>query len=367
MTRIRGGMKGLAARAGMAAALVATGLLLVPTSLRHWQIVASAGDPVALSELRLDQALDRERVSSEIDFALAARDGELARSFVALAQERAIPVAPQRIREIEEFERGAALRAVGDFGHGFLKGDRDGGAAFSGALAGDLTGFGDLRDLALEGRKWLEGGEPDRAVLILAGAGLALTAATVASIGAALPARQGVSLIKGARKARILSPKLAADMARLSRGALDGPALKTTFAAAARLDLAGMRVASAGLVKPAALRSLAALGQDAGAIYGKVGTRGLRQALAVADDAGDLRRAAALAIAKGGSTRAILKVLGRGALVLGALSLGAVGWLFTLLGWALAAAMFAQRLGWWLGRRRRPGWPRPAALQTATP
>lgn len=360
-------MKALMAGTGMAAALVAAGLLLVPTSLQHWRIVASAGDPVTLSTARLDQTLDAERVSSEIEFALAARDGELARSFVALANERSIAIPAERIREIEEFENGAALRALGDFGHGFLKGEREGAAAFSGALAGDLTGFGDLRDLTLEGRKWLEGGEPDQTVLILAGAGLVLTAATVASIGAALPARQGVSLIKGARKAKILSPKLTADMARLSRGALDGQALKTSLAAASRLDLAAMRVASAGLVKPAAMRSLTALGQDAGTIYGRTGARGLRQTLAIADDARDVGRAATLAGAKGGSTRAILKVLGRGALALGALSLTTIGWLFTLLGWALAVAMLAQRFGWWLGRRL---WPRrrPAmALQTAMP
>eukprot|EP01038_Epipyxis_sp_PR26KG_P002564 gene2564-3626_t len=106
----------------------------------------------------------------------------------------------------------------------------------------------------------------------------------------------------------------------------------------------------------------AALGQDAGAVYTRTGQRGLRQVLAVAEDSGDIGKAAKLGAAKGTTTRAILKVLGRGALVLGALSLSAVGWMLALIGYAIALAMLAQRLGWWLGRRLRP---RRAALLPA--
>ena len=65
----------------------------------------------------------------------------------------------------------------------------------------------------------------------------------------------------------------------------------------------------------------------------------------------DIGKAAKLGAAKGTTTRAILKVLGRSALVLGALSLSALGWMLALIGYAIALAMLAQRLGWWLGRR----------------
>ncbi|MFN3672097.1 MAG: hypothetical protein ACK4VM_09330, partial [Bosea sp. (in: a-proteobacteria)] len=117
------------------------------------------------------------------------------------------------------------------------------------------------------------------------------------------------------------------------------------------------------VVRPAAVARLAGLGQDAGALYARLGQRGFRQVLAVADDAADLRRAARLAAAKGPSFRATLALLGRGALVLGALSLTALGWMLALVFYGLALAVLAQRLGWWLGRRIMP---RPAR-QTATP
>ncbi len=352
-------MRGSVLALALVTAVVAGGVVLAPPAWRHWQIVAAADDPVALSERRLDAALDAGRVASEIDGALAARDPELAQSFVALATERGLSLSAEQRLRVALASEPSLMRSAEDFGHGFIAGDREGGAAFAGALAGDVVGFGDLRDLAGEGRKWLGGETADPTVLALAAAGLALSAATLASLGAALPARNGLSLVKSASKARALSPALTASLARTAVQAVDRPALSASLAAAARLDLAAARSAAAGIVRPAAMTRLGALGQSAGTLYTRTGQRGLRQVLAVAEDAGDVRRAAALASAKGGTTRATLKVLGRGALVLGAFSLTAMSWLFAFIGYALALAMLAQRLGWWLGRRI---WPKPAAV-----
>ncbi|AMJ60138.1 hypothetical protein [Bosea sp. PAMC 26642] len=350
----------------MAIALVSVGAVVAPQAWRHWQIVAAADDPVALSQLRLDEALSPQRVMAEIDAAITARDSDLAASFVALAMERGIVIPADRHAAIRALAERAPVDAVEDFGHGLIAGDRDSGAAMAGAVAGDLIGFGDLRDLAAEGRKWLGGEAIDPTVLALAAGGLAISAATIASIGAALPARNGLSVVKAATKAKLLSPALTTSLARLTRDAVHRPALTASLAAAAKFDLAASRTAAGAILKPAALTRLTALGQDAGGLYARAGQRGLRQVLAVADDAGDIAKASKLAVAKGGSFRAVLKVLGRGALVLGALSMTAMGWLFALVGYAIAVAMLAQRFGWWLGRRLKPA-PRPqtAEIQTA--
>lgn len=334
--------------------MLAGGLVVAPPALRHWRLYAAADDPAALSRLRLDEALAAARVSAEIDSAIAARDPELGLSFVTLAQERGMPVTPARLQALADLAEPSLLRAAEDFGHGFVNGDRDGGASFAGALVGDVVGFGDLRDLTSEGRKWLGGETTDTTVVAIAAAGLALSAATWVSLGGVLPARNGLSLVKSASKAKVLSPALAASLGRVAVQAVDRPALDASIAAAARLDLVAARGAAAGIMRPAALNRLAALGQDAGALYARSGQRGLRQVLAVAEDAADIRRAATLSAAKGTGFRATLKVLGRGALVLGALSLSALGWMFALIGYAVALAMLAQRLGWWLGRRRMP-------------
>jgi hypothetical protein len=70
------------------------------------------------------------------------------------------------------------------------------GAGLAGVVASDLTGIGDVRDLIHQGQKMSRGEEPDQLVLGLAAVGLAVTGATILSVGAALPARAGVSTIK---------------------------------------------------------------------------------------------------------------------------------------------------------------------------
>jgi hypothetical protein len=347
-------MKRVSLALGLVLGLAAAGTLVLPPGWQHWQLHVAADDPVALSELRLAGALSAGRLEAEIDGAIASRDSDLADSLVALAAERRITVSPEQISRLQALKDGAVMQAVADFGHGLVAGDRESGAAFAGALVGDVTGYGDLRDLALEGRKWLGGEGADPTVLAIAAAGLAISAATWVSLGGTLPARNGLSAVKAASKARLLSPLLTANLTRAAAGAIDRPALTASLAAASRFDIAAARVAAGGIVKPAAMARFATLGQDAGTVYARTGQRGLRQVLSIADDAGDIGKAAKLGAAKGSTTRAILKLLGRGALVLGALSLSATGWMLALIGYAIALAMLAQRLGWWLGRRLFP-------------
>ncbi|WP_147283724.1 hypothetical protein [Bosea caraganae] len=341
--------------------LAGTGLYVGPNGWQSWQLRAAADDPAALSQIRLREVATPERIAAEIDLALAEADTELADSFVGLAQERGIVVAPEQSQRLATLKDEALSRAVQDFGYGFFMGERVSGAGFAGALTGDVIGFGDLRDLAHEGQKLVRGEAIDNTILALAGAGLVLSAATWVSLGGGLPARGGLSIVKSASKAGKLSPALTAGLARTAASAIDRPALKASLAAAAKLDLAGARMASANLIRPAAMKSFAALGQDTGTLYAKTGQRGLRQVLNVAEDAGDIGKAAKLSSTAGSKTRAILKLLGRSALVLGGLSLTAASWLLALVGWALAVAMVAQRLGWWLGRRLMPGPKRQAA------
>lgn len=343
----------LAIAPAMILSLAAAGATVVQPGLLHWQLQRAADDPAELSRLRLDAIEEPARIAAEIDQAVAANDSDLAESFVALAAERGIAVAPERLARIKALREGALTRAAAEFGHGFLAGERDSDAAVAGALAADISGFGDLRDLYREGHRLLGGERADETVMALAAVGLAISAATWVSLGGGLPARGGLSAVKTASKAKLLSPALTADLGRMATGALDRPALAAGLSAAARLDLAAAKAAAGGIVRPAALARFTALGRDAGALYARAGQRGLRQVLAVAEEAGDVRRAARLAAAKPSTFRATLKLLGRSGLVLGGLSLQAVGWMIALLGYALALAMAAQRLGWWLGRLGR--------------
>jgi hypothetical protein len=78
---------------------------------------------------------------------------------------------------------------------------------------------------------------------------------------------------------------------------------------------------------------LVRLAKDVGRIGEKAGTRGALDTLRIAEGPEDVARAARLAQSKGGQTRAIMKILGRGALLLAAGAFNLTLWVF----WALLA------------------------------
>ncbi len=316
------------------------------------RLAANRDDPVALTQARLDQTLTPARFAAGLDSALTTGDEDLAKSFVELGARRGLSLTPEQERRLSALHERASERAIEDFTEGFLHGARDNGAAFAGALAGDLTGYGDLRDLWNEGRKLERGEDPDALVVGLAAAGLALSAVTWTSVGALLPARSGLTLVKGAQKAGRLSAPLAKAHSGAAAKAVDREALTAGLSAGAKLDLAAARAAAAKIVRPGALAGFRALGEDAATIFRRAGAGGVRDALAIAKDGAELGKAAKLAKAEGGATRAILAILGRGALVFSGLAAAATNAVFALMSALLGLAMIAQRLGFWLGRVR---------------
>ena len=73
---------------------------------------------------------------------------------------------------------------------------------------------------------------------------------------------------------------------------------------------------------------LVRLAKDVGRVGEKAGTRGALDTLRIAEGPKDVARAARLAESKGGQTRAILKTLGRGALLLAAGAFNLTMWVF---------------------------------------
>lgn len=338
------------------AASLAPGCLAVigaAPAVEGWRLLRAADDPVALADAVLDRSLTLERFAAQLDAALAAGDEDLAASFVALGAERGLAPSTNQIARLQKLRAGAGEKAMTEFAQGFVYGDRDSDAAFAGALAGDLTGYGDARDLWNEGAKLARGEQADELVIGLAAAGLILSAATWSSIGAALPARGGLTVVKSAQKAGRLTRPLAAALTRTAATAIDHEALDTGLKAVARFDLAASRTAAAKVVRPGAVAAFRALGEDAALIYRKAGARGVRQALALAEDGAEVRKAARLAAAKGVKTRAILATLGRGAFRVGVLAVAAANAVFAFLTSLTGLTMLAQRFGFWLGRRLR--------------
>ena len=199
-----------------------------------------------------------------------------------------------------------------------MTGNADDAASLSGTVAGDLFVFGDIRDVVREGKHLAMGEDTDRLVLGLAAAGLAVTAATYVSAGGAVPLRAGLTLVKDARKVGRLGEGLTEWAGRSAREVIDMPVLQEAVASGSVMRPGQTVSAIQAAFHAEKAGALVRLAKDVGRVGEKAGIRAAQDTLRIAEDPKDVARAARLAEASGGQTRAILKVLGRGALLLAA-------------------------------------------------
>ena len=280
--------------------------------------LAAADDPVAVTDQALAASFDRDVAEREIRSALATGDVDLAQSFVDLAAERDVPIDLALPSQVKETEAGqhTFTNTAGRFVHGLWTGEPTDFASLAGTAFGDLFVFGDIRDAAREGTRYLTGQRYDPWILGLAGVGIAITAVTYASFGATTPERVGVSLVKAARRTGRLNPAL------------------------------GVRVARE-VVKVEGAGGLVGLAQNTGRIEAKAGSQAALDSLAIAQEPQDISRMARLAAAKGGKTRAIVKLLGRAAIVLTASAIELASWLlwagFAIFGFCASCKIAAER------------------------
>jgi hypothetical protein len=321
-------MKGLLIRLALVAALGAGVYWTLPEAWRGMELaVAAEKNPAKLADLRL-KGFDAAAATREIEAALNAGDAELAASFVALAGERAIELPKELLARVEQANSASATaqRGIYNFAHGFVTGEPQDISGFAGAATGDLLVFGDIRDLAREGSRWLRGAETDPLIMALAGAGLAVTGVTYFTWGSAAPARVGTTLVKVARRTGKLSVKLADDVIVLVKARRTG-------------------------------RVTAAL-TDVAQIQRRAGTRVALESMRHADNVGDLAKASLLAEKKGRASLAIFKTLGRGAIAVGAGALAIAGWVVgaasSLTFFAIAVVSFCAAVLRWLWPSRTP-------------
>jgi hypothetical protein len=314
--------------AGVVAFAVAA-LAVVPRGFdAQWQLVAQ-DDPVQLADRALAQSFDAAVAARQIEDALAADDADLAQSFLELAQDRGVAVEPALADKVKAANDAAAsaARTAASFARGLITGEPDDLVGLAGTALGDLFVFGDIRDAVREGTRLVTGEETDQLILGLSCVGLAITAGTYATLGAGAPARVGLSVVKAARRTGRLSSHMADWIGRSLRDVVDWGSLRragsvslTDPAMAVRAAREAVKVEKAG--------GLVELAKNVGRVQTKSGTQAALDGLKISRGPRDMARMARLADAKGGKTRAIVKLLGRGAIALttGAFSLAM--WLF---------------------------------------
>jgi hypothetical protein len=290
-----------------------------PVAVDQARLFAAADDPVQVSDRALDRVFTQSVAEREVDTALAAGDLDLAQSFLDLAAERGVAIDPHLADRVKEARTKAAsvTQTAGRFAHGLWTGEPTDIASFAGTAVGDLFVFGDIRDVAREGTRYLLGQPADPWILGLAGFGIAITAGTYASFGLGAPERFGLTLVKVARRSGRLNPVLAVRAVR--------EAVKVQKADGL-VDLVG----------------------DVGRIESKAGAQAALDGLQIAEEPRDVSRLAQLSAAKGGKTRAIVKLLGRAAIVLAASAFDLAIWLLwaalMLFGFVSSCKAAAERI-----------------------
>jgi hypothetical protein len=348
------------ALAGLAVCAVACALLW-PHARDAGAILAAQDDPAALADLQLNSALRNNQalIEQNIEAALAADDADLADSFVELARENNIALPEDLSRRVSEAvtEQNSSSHFAKRFATGLVTGNADDVASLSGTVAGDLIVFGDIRDVVREGKHLAMGEDTDRLILGLAAAGLAVTAATYISVGGVAPVRAGLTLVKDARKVGRLGEGLTAWAGRSARGMVDTPMLQNAVASGSVMRPGQTISAIRAAFHAEKVGALVRLAKDVGRLSERAGIRATQDTLKIAEGPKDVARAARLAESKGGQTRAILKILGRGALLLAAgafdLTLWVFGALFALFGFLSSIKATTERLTMsWLRRKK---------------
>lgn len=356
MKRVRLGL----ALAGMATS-VAVGAALWPHARDAYAVLAAQDDPAALSDAQLNFALRNKPVaiSENIEAALVAGDADLASSFAELARERNIALPDELSKRVNDAvaEESSTSGIARRFATGFVTGNAEDVASLSGTVTGDLIVWGDIRDVFREGKHLAMGEDTDHLVLGLATAGLAVTAATYVSVGGAAPLRAGLSLVKDTRKVGRLSEGLVTWAGRSAREMVDTPVLQKAVASGSVLRPGETISAVKAAFRAEKAGALVRLAKDVGRVGEKAGMRAAKDTLKIAENPKDVARAARLAEAKGGQTRAIFKLLGRGALLLAAGAFNLTSWLFgaliMLFGFLSSIKAMTERLTYaWLRRKK---------------
>jgi hypothetical protein len=314
-----------------AAALVVLG----PRARDAAAILLVQDDPAQLSDLQVNSALRNNdaAIGQGVAQALDAHDADLAKSFTDLANDKGIAVPADVAGRVDAAvaEENSTASMARRFATGLVTGEADDVASLSGTVAGDLFVFGDIRDVVREGKRLVMGENVDQLVLGLATVGLAVTAATYVSVGGAVPVRAGLSMVKDARKVGRLGAGLTEWAGRSARGVVDAPMLQQAVATASIARPGQTISAMKAAFKAEKAGALVRLAKDVGRVGEKAGTRGALDVLRIADGPKDVARAARLAESKGSQTRAIVKILGRGALLLTAGAFNLAWWVFAAL------------------------------------
>jgi hypothetical protein len=327
--------RGLWGRIGLV--MFVTGLVLSPGLWDSIRLLTMMGEG-AIAEYRLAQ-LPPEQYIAEIEAALKVRDGDMARSLIALAEAQGVDVPAELMAEFNALPPVDLGNVVSQGWNCVVNGDFDSEAGFACVVATDLTSVGDVRDLVAQGGNYLMGQPVNYFTLGIASVGLTLTGATIATGGGMLPLRAGASFLKAANKVGKMPPRLVAEVSAMLARSINRTALDEALTMAREFRLGEIGKPLSRMFNPRSVAAVTDLATDIGRI-GKVGgVRAMKLSVEAADSTRDVKVLARTAEKYQGKFPAVMKMLGRGAVRIADL-------LWTIGGWFVAAALWLLSMAW---------------------
>ena len=279
--------------------------------LDYWQYDEMATD---VAQLMLHQ-VSAEDVRQQVQESIANNNPADARMYLSLARTFGYAVDPAEFEaELTHLESpiNTARRTVNDFASGFLDGEASSGAGVAGAITADFTVVGDARDLWEQYQLYAKGEPVNELIVTLAGVGVGLTAATVASAGTASPAKGGISTTKLAARAGKLTPGFQRFLLRQGSDVFDYKGF--LLAARAEKNLDGISKAALKAYNPQATRALKQTAEQVNSIRKASSTADVVHVLKYVENGEDLIRLEKISLKYGTQTKGIMKFLGKSAL-----------------------------------------------------
>jgi hypothetical protein len=279
-------------------------------------VMFGAFDPALIAEYRLktaDEAAYIAAIRDEID----AGNYAVAESLVALASENGHEIPEELVAAAEATTARRIMVSGGKLARGFAFGSTYSGEEIVGTVVSDLLVVGDIRDVAVQGKRMAFDEDYDPVILGLATVGIITSGGVLVTAGASATVDAGVAVVKGVYKAGRLSKPMLKTISRSANRVIDPQAFKAMSAGIDLRHLPGgkeFRTSLKTVVRQDEAAKLTALAADAGTIAGKGGARAAAMALELSDDAGDLTKLRRVATAFADNTVAVFKIAGKGLL-----------------------------------------------------
>jgi len=252
-------------------------------------------------------------LSQRIQESINNSEFEDARNYLLIAQEYQFDIDYSNFEiqlKLHDKPLKRMIKNASDFADGFVKGESANISGVAGAVSADFTVVGDVRDLRKEYLKYQAEQPINELIVVLSGTGIGLTALTIGSLGAAAPAKTGVSTIKLAVKSQRLTLKFQKQLLKLGRRIFDWP----VFTRVIKQDksISNMRLAVKTAYHPEAIKPLEVIASKVNTIRKSSSTADTLFLLKYIENTNDLSHLEKVTLKHGAKTKGLFKLLGKG-------------------------------------------------------